>query len=286
MVFKLITYVFLNIVLLINQAGSEEYQTLSSLKRDQKIAEIKKRGVLLVAMHKNDHPPFFMHDDAGELIGIDVEFARSLAQQLGVKVHFDRSQSNFNAVVALVANRTCDIAISKLSVTLPRSEYVLYSEPYLELSKALIINRSKLLSIPYDINVRELFKLEGFTIGVIANSSYEAFAKRILGAEKLFSHPDWEGHIIPKILKGEIWAGYRDQLEVRRIMYSVKDAPLKLMVINLKDEGDPQCACVHRDDNHFRDYINHFIEIVYKRRTLQDELRRYEKMAHLPKGDL
>ena len=44
---------------------------------------ILERGKLICAMYYNDIPPFFMHDDSGQLVGHDVELARDIADKPG-----------------------------------------------------------------------------------------------------------------------------------------------------------------------------------------------------------
>lgn len=243
----------------------------------KKIQEIRDRGVLRVAMHKMDHPPFFMVDETGQLIGIDVELAQELGRQLGVKVEFNRSQPSFNGVVSLVEGKVCDLAISKLSITMIRCEYVLYSRPYLTMNKALLVNRRILTKIPPNITVKELFQEKGFQIGAITNSSYESFAIRLVAADKVYSNPDWNRVIIPEVLEGKLWAAFRDELEVRRTMYNFRDAPLKLIAIILKDQMDPMSICFHKDDDLFRQYVNHFIDVVYGKKTMAEEIKRFDK---------
>ena len=52
-----------------------------------------------------------------------------LAKKLGVAVQFERDARTFDDVVHLLATGQADVAISKLSRTLPRAQVVSFSTP-------------------------------------------------------------------------------------------------------------------------------------------------------------
>src|SRR5262249_27785241 len=105
------------------------------------IERIRSHGKLVVAMFEQDRPPFFMHDARGKFVGIDVELAEEIADKIGVKVDFDRSAKSFNDVITKVERREADLGISKLSITTERSLRVRFSEPYVTLQQAFLVNR-------------------------------------------------------------------------------------------------------------------------------------------------
>ena len=216
-------------------------------QRAPEIAAILQRGVLRVAMHALDHPPFFMKDEKGELIGLDVEMAKDIASQLRVKLEIIRTAPSFDDVVQQIINGDADIAIAKLSMTLPRAEKVLYTHPYVTMSKALLINRFVLGTMPVRISAREMFDLPQAKIGAIAHSSYANLAVRVFPKAQVFPEPSWEDDLVPRLKRGELWALFRDELEIRRTMFLVKDAALNFLAVNLTDEQDPIMMVVNRN---------------------------------------
>ena len=54
------------------------------------LARIINRGVLIVALHEKDTPPFFYEKD-GVLVGFDIELVQRIGDQLKVPLQFDRS---------------------------------------------------------------------------------------------------------------------------------------------------------------------------------------------------
>src|ERR1043166_3923931 len=81
----------------------------------QEIKRIINAGKIVVAMHRDDRVPFFMHDGSGNFIGYDVEIANDIAKKLGVKVEFLRTAKFYDDVVTQIEKGEADLGISKLS---------------------------------------------------------------------------------------------------------------------------------------------------------------------------
>ena len=86
-------------------------------------ARIIERGELVVAVLGVDQPPFF-EERFGQLTGLDITLAGDIAKKLGVKVRFNRDAKTFDDVVSLLAKGQADLAVSKLSRTLPRAQEI------------------------------------------------------------------------------------------------------------------------------------------------------------------
>ena len=247
--------------------------------------EIKKRGVLRVAMHQKDHPPFFMVDEKGELIGVDIEMAKEIANQLDLQLEINRDSETFDEVVQRVATGVSDIAISKLSMTLTRAQIVRYTNPYSSLSKSVLLNRVRLLKFGEGTSVEQIFNDKEAIIGVLSGSSYEAFAKRLFTTAKLYGRSDWTKDIVPKVISGEVWGAFRDELEVRRTIFLYKDASYHLLAINLKDEQDHIMMVVHKDAAMFQNWLNLYLSYVHKKEDIKDSIQRFKKYVYKRAGD-
>ncbi len=253
---------------------------LNKAIKNSTLDAIVKRGVLRVAMNAKDHPPFFMVSDDGELIGIDVELAHDIARQLGVKVEINRDAKTFDGVVERVANGLSDIAISKLSLTLKRALIVRYTAPYTALSKSILINRVKLLGAGKENSTHQIFSHKKAKIAALSGSSYEAFAKRIFPNATIYSSKKWHGDIIPKVIKGELWGAFRDEIEVRRAMFLFKDAALHILAVNLKDEQDPMMMAVNKNAPLFQDWLNLYLKYAHKGVNINGAIERFKKYVY------
>jgi Na+/H+-dicarboxylate symporter/ABC-type amino acid transport substrate-binding protein len=100
------------------------------------IGKILKRGKLRVG-YNPDSLPFSFFNAADELVGFDVEMAYMLANELNVDAEFVPFQ--YDTLADQLNRGEFDIAMSGISMSTSRIETVNFSDPYLELTVALIV---------------------------------------------------------------------------------------------------------------------------------------------------
>jgi ABC-type amino acid transport substrate-binding protein len=212
------------------------------------IARVMQRGELVVAMLGIDSPPFFEMKD-GRLVGTDVRMAQQLAAELKVPLRVDRSPATFDEVVARVASGRADMGISKLSRTLGRAQSVRFSDPYLRLKHALMLNRVEFAKLSHRRKIEDVLRDYRGTLGVIANSSFASnYAPRNFPAAKIVTFPTWE-LVVEAVITGKVVAAYRDELEIRRLLAADPGLALKLRIVAIKDLEDTLGIAVgYRDE--------------------------------------
>jgi ABC-type amino acid transport substrate-binding protein len=199
-------------------------------------ARIATRGTLIVAVLGVDQPPFFMSRN-GTLTGVDVDLAAELAAKLGVRMRFVRDARTFDDVVHLVATGRADLAISKLSRTLPRAQTIRFSTPYVRLRRALLINRVGFAQLAKGRPLPEVVRDYRGTIGVAAGSAYADYARSDFPAAQLRIYPDWQA-ALDALNADAVSALYRDELALKRVMHDDPTAPLRLRVATFDDLTD------------------------------------------------
>jgi polar amino acid transport system substrate-binding protein len=100
---------------------------LTGLAHAQKVADIKKAGVLKIGAQVAQ-VPFGFTDKAGKLTGFDIEFAEMLAKDLGVKPEFT-PVTVANRTAALLTGQV-DMLAAVVTVLADRQKAVLFSRPY------------------------------------------------------------------------------------------------------------------------------------------------------------
>jgi polar amino acid transport system substrate-binding protein len=220
-------------------------------------ARIVERGELIVEVLSVDQPPFFEARN-GQLAGLDIDLAREIAAKLGVKVRFSRDANTFDGVVDLLARGNADIAVSKLSRTLPRAQEISFSTPYLRLKRALLLNRVKFAQLAHGRSVPEMIRAYDSSIGVVANSSYAAYVTTNFPKAQVRSYPTWEA-VLKALNDGEITAAYRDEFEVKRVLKIDPTASLRLRVVTLQDLEDTLAIGVNVSAPALLAFINQFL---------------------------
>ncbi len=90
---------------------------------------------LVVATNAGFEP--FEYMDGDKYVGIDMEIAKLLADELGMELVI--SNMDFDAVCLSVGQHKCDIAMAGLTVRPDREEYVSFSKSYYSASQKLIV---------------------------------------------------------------------------------------------------------------------------------------------------
>ncbi|MGF1461159.1 MAG: substrate-binding periplasmic protein [Leptolyngbyaceae cyanobacterium] len=201
------------------------------------IQRILDRGKLIVAVLGSNNAPFFMALKTGESGGLDIQLAQALADQLGVDLELHRTADTFNGVVDTVYNREADMAISKISRTMKRAVKVRFTRPYLEMRQGLLINRLLLAEQTSSDNVIQTIRSLTGDVGVIKGSSYVGFLQQRFPQATIVELPSWED-IVAAVTAGEILAGYRDELEIKKVVRTKPDAALQLETAVLTDTRD------------------------------------------------
>ncbi|MBD1851356.1 ABC transporter substrate-binding protein [Leptolyngbya sp. FACHB-711] len=237
------------------------------------VQRILRRGKLVVAMLNQDNPPFFITAE-GTPEGSDVQVARSIAEQLGVSVEFNRSAKTFDQVVQTVYRLDADLAISKLSRTLSRAKFVRFSQPYVTMRQGLLVNRLQLVQQANGRSIPEVIRnLEG-KIGVIQGSSYVGFTQKRFPKAEVVEFPSWSA-AVDAVIRGEVLATYRDELEVKKVVLSKPDAALQLQTIALTDTEDAIAIALPWDSQHLLAFVNQALDTMNINDTADSLLQAY-----------
>ena len=241
------------------------------------IRKIYEKNKLTVAMYHNDVMPMFFTDKKGDLIGFDVELARSIAAALGVPVEFNRTPETFNAVVDAAANHEADLGISLVTATLDRALKVSFSDPYLVLHPTLTINRltAARYSFPKADVLRDI-RQTNQKIGVQAGTSYENFARDIFPKAEIAKYLTWD-KAMEAAYRGEVLAVLRDEVGVKNFIYQRPEMAVNLQIITLKSPKDPIGIVVPSDSPQLLDWVNAFLKLNYPRTSVDDIYETYRE---------
>jgi len=238
------------------------------------IAAIKKKNVLIVSMTKKDVPPFFS-GDAENIRGLDVEIARRIGVLLGVPVEFRRDAESFAEVVEQVRDGRADLAVSKLSITGPRLLTVQFSEPYIRLKQAMIINRLWLSQNSQGREVYEVLRTFNGKISFIKNSSYDTFARTNFPKAVYLPEESWDT-IINNVTNGKIAAGYRDEFEIKKISFEKPEAAITTKTVTISDSIDNIAVAVNNNSIQLLSVVNYVIRNEYSNIDTKKLMDRYK----------
>ena len=158
---------------------------------------VRRRGVLRVGV--STFVPWVMNAKSGELIGFEVDVAKQMAADLGVKAEF--VEASFpNLLDDLLADRF-DIIVTGMSITPERALVANFSIPVGESYARLLANRGKAAGI----RTAAGFDRPEVTIGVRAGAIGEDIARKSFPKAKIQPFED-EDLLIEAALTGKVTA--------------------------------------------------------------------------------
>lgn len=122
---------------------------LSGLAQADRLDDIKKSGVLRVASFDSNPPFGFVDAKSKQIEGLDVDYAKAIADKLGVKLQLQPTNPA-NRVPLLVANKV-DLVLANFTITPERAEQVSFSIPYFASGQQFLVKKSTLTS-PEELN--------------------------------------------------------------------------------------------------------------------------------------
>ncbi len=162
-------------------------------KTDPTIQKIKDAGKLVVGT-STPYEPMEYIDENGDIVGFDINVAREIATKLGVELEIE--DMAFDDLLDAVEDGSVDIAIAAITITLERSEQVLFSNAYLNAGQVIIVNETN-----KDINSEE--DLENKIVGVQDGTTSEKEALKYTNSSLVKSYNNYTG-ALEAILAGEI----------------------------------------------------------------------------------
>jgi polar amino acid transport system substrate-binding protein len=150
----------------------EEEEKKVEKKELTKIEKIKEKGEITIGTSP-DYPPFESIDDNGNVVGFDIDLAKEIAGELGVKPKF--VSMGFDSIITAVKNGQVDIGMSSFSVNEERKMSIDFSKPYISTAQVILVKE--------DSAIRSAKDLEKAVIAVQMGTTGAEAAKELKDVE-------------------------------------------------------------------------------------------------------
>ncbi len=125
-----------------------------------------------IVMATNAAFPPYESVEGSEIVGIDPEIAKLIADDLGKELVIE--DMAFDSIIAAVQTGKADIAMAGMTVTEDRKQNIDFSDPYTEAAQVIVVKTDSSVASPDD--------LTGKTIGVQIGTTGDIYAEDIEGA--------------------------------------------------------------------------------------------------------
>jgi polar amino acid transport system substrate-binding protein len=141
------------------------------------ISRIQKSGKLVVGTSGN-MPLMSEKMMTGELVGLDIDIAKALAETMGVELELKTMP--FNQLIPALETGKVDVVLSNMTMTIDRNMRVAFAGPYFVSGKCLITKEQEIAKAdePEDLKAADV------TIAVVKGTTSENFVKELLPQAK------------------------------------------------------------------------------------------------------
>ncbi|EPM6852407.1 transporter substrate-binding domain-containing protein [Enterococcus hirae] len=244
--------------------------TAQGQEKDQ-LAAIKKSGVLKVATSA-DYAPFEFHtmvDGKDKIVGSDIDLAKAIAKELGVKAEV--SDMNFNTVLASLKEEKADLAISAISATDERKQQFDFTDNYYNPPQVVIINKKN----------KEIYRnandLKDKNVGAQKGSIQEELVKTQLKGAKLVTI-DKVPNMIVEVNQGSLAATVVEKTIAES--YIAQNPDLMIADISLEPApGEAFAIALPKESSQLQKELNQIIKKLNDEGKIEEFIQQNNELA-------
>ncbi|HHV80456.1 TPA: basic amino acid ABC transporter substrate-binding protein [bacterium] len=222
------------------------------------VDEIKARGELVVGSDAA-YPPFEFVDKDGNIVGIDIDIAKAVADYLGVRLRV--VNTSFDGIIPALLAKKFDFLISAMTITPERAKQVDFSIPY--------YNAGQLITVRADDNrIKGEKDLQGKIVAVQLGTTGHFYAESIPGVKEVRKFETVDGAFL-ELKSGRADAVIADDLTSLAFVRSTDG----LKVINKLLTKEQYGIAVRKEDKALLRAVNTVIARLKKEGVIE-ELRK------------
>ena len=245
--------------------------TTAQGQEEDQLAAIKKSGVLKVATSA-DYAPFEFHtmvDGKDKIVGSDIDLAKAIAKELGVKAEV--SDMNFNTVLASLKEGKADLAISAISATDERKQQFDFTDNYYNPPQVVIINKKN----------KEIYRnandLKDKNVGAQKGSIQEELVKTQLKGAKLVTI-DKVPNMIVEVNQGSLAATVVEKTIAES--YIAQNPDLMIADISLEPAPDEAFAiALPKESSQLQKELNQIIKKLNDEGKIEEFIQQNNELA-------
>jgi len=232
------------------------------LAEESMIEQVLKRGVLKVGF--STFVPWAMTDKSGQYIGFEIDVARRLAQDMGVKVEF--VPTKWSGIIPALLTGKFDIIIGGMSIKTDRNLKVNFTDPYYHTGMSMVAHQelAKGFSRIEDFNKPEV------VIAVRIGTTAVAAAKKHMPNAQLRQF-DEESQAVQELLNGRAHALVSE--EPLPAFQALKNPDKLFLPVKEAFDTSPIGLAVRKGDVDTLNFLNNWIRMIQEEGWIQERKR-------------
>jgi polar amino acid transport system substrate-binding protein len=215
----------------------------SAVSAEDRIDTVKKRGTLIAGV-KDSTPGFgYVDEKTREIVGYDVDFVRTIANKLGVKMELKPVTSASRMPQLIEGN--IDIIAATMTKTAERAKQIDFSYTYFFTGQKFIVKKG---------TVKSLADLEGKKIGTAKGSTSEQNAAKALPKATVLSYDDYPQAFLA-LQQGKVFAVTTDESILANLLANAPNKEqFEIPDIQISDE--PYGLGIRKGEKGLVDFVN------------------------------
>ncbi|AXH10643.1 amino acid ABC transporter substrate-binding protein [Malaciobacter halophilus] len=235
--------------------------------KNSTLNKIVQRGELRVGLDPG-YMPFEMKDKKGRIIGYDVDMARKMARDMGVKLKI--IPTSFDGIIGGLLSEKFDIIISGMTITQKRNLKVNFATPYVIIGQTILMKKEHKGKIK---SYKDLDK-KGFVISTRTGVTGEIVARKFFKDAKIITF-ETEADAVSEVLNGKADAFIYDQ--PYNVLFMSNKGKGRLVHLDKPLTYEPLGFAIRKGDPDFLNWLNNFMRQIKEDKLLDFHQKLYEK---------
>ncbi len=223
-----------------------------NLWKKSTLNEILQRGEMRVCMEPG-YMPFEMKDKKGKIIGYDVDMAKKMVQEMGVKLKL--LPTAWDGIIAALVTGKCDIIMSGMTITQQRNLKINFADPYVVVGQTIMMTKELASKVK---SAKDLDNPE-YTIVTKLGVTGEVATRKFFNKAKIVTFES-EADGATEVLNGKADAFVYDQ--PYNILFMSDKGKGKLIHLDEPLTYEPLGWAIRKGDPDFLNWLNNFLRQI------------------------
>lgn len=223
-----------------------------------KKGKLVKKGVLTMAT--NAYFPPYEYYDGSEVVGIDVEICRAVAEKMGLKLEVQDME--FDSIITAVSSGKADLGMAGMTVTEDRLKSINFSIPYATGVQVVIVREES--------EIESIDDLSDVVIGVQLATTGDIYACDDYGTDHVEEYNKGNDAVMA-LLQGKVDAVIIDNEPAKAFVAATEG----LRILDTEYVTEDYAACIRKDNKALLDEFNAALDELIKDGTVQAIIDKY-----------
>jgi polar amino acid transport system substrate-binding protein len=226
--------------------------TRMELVKQSTLEEIQQRGELRVGFEAG-YMPFEMTDKNGNFVGFDIEVAKEMAKDMGVK--FVPVNTAWDGIIPALLTEKFDIIISGMTVTQERNLKVNFADPYITVGQTILLRKELEDEVK---SYKDLNDPKYTVVSKLGTTGEQAVLRKIPKAT--YKSFETETEAAMEVLSGKADAYVYDLPNC--VVFMAQQGKDKLVFLDEPFTFEPLAWAVRKGDPDFLNWLNNFLRQI------------------------